>query len=278
VTALRGDTGRTTLDLDSPRWASLRACGGNPRLVPELIRALASAPRRRDWVEVLEQVSHQFSVYPVAYAAIPHLVELALADGTWCAPGLGFLAKMSSVARPSRWREPVPEDLREPFETVMRELAALALRAVCDVRYEAQDFLEVLNAAAVLNGRFNAVPLTWGHAGDDSIEPECPSCGACLVGEFEETTLRLWTMDQHARPTSKKFDVSPRSAPETSWDPSRPPGDDFEWLIALCRRADQPKALQSVCALYGNAVCPACQIEFPGPRGLAQSERHHHEM
>ena len=69
------------LALDSPRWSELVAAGGNTSLVPRLIQQLREAPLSDGWSELWEQLSHQWTGYPVAFAALPHVVALGLRHG-----------------------------------------------------------------------------------------------------------------------------------------------------------------------------------------------------
>ncbi len=82
------------LDLESPRWSELRHAYGRADNVPNLIRALAAEQEPRysndldhartnptPWEEVYSKLCHQYSVYSATYAAFPHIVEIAEADG-----------------------------------------------------------------------------------------------------------------------------------------------------------------------------------------------------
>lgn len=68
--------------LDTIDWASLRGCGGPATDVPGLLRALVSEDKdvRMDvWIELLDRLWHQGTVFPASAAALPFLFEL-LAD------------------------------------------------------------------------------------------------------------------------------------------------------------------------------------------------------
>lgn len=65
--------------LNSIDWASLRGSGGPASEVPALLRALVSEDKsvRMDvWVELLDRLWHQGTVFPASAAAIPFLFEL----------------------------------------------------------------------------------------------------------------------------------------------------------------------------------------------------------
>ena len=116
------------LDLNSKRWESLSAAGGNPRLVPQLITTLREQPTAEDWAEVMEQIGHQGTCYSSAYTAVPHLLELARIQNKLDEPW--FFARLGNIAEPAERTDPAPEDLRSEFEAAMAEAAACALDAV----------------------------------------------------------------------------------------------------------------------------------------------------
>jgi len=64
--------------LDDPRWNQLKSTYGTGATVAQLIsRANADAPLD-DWYDSLfQEILHQYTLSPVAYAAVPHLVGIA---------------------------------------------------------------------------------------------------------------------------------------------------------------------------------------------------------
>lgn len=65
--------------LDTIDWASLGGCGGPATDVPGLLRALVSEDNdvRMDvWIELLDRLWHQGTVFPASAAALPFLFEL----------------------------------------------------------------------------------------------------------------------------------------------------------------------------------------------------------
>jgi len=121
------------LALDSAWWSELKTGGGNPALVVRLIRSLAETSRNEDWDEVWEQVSHQWSAYSVAFAAIPHLVDIAIGQGIATRPDflLGLGRTVDSLASLG----PPPADLRADFETALHNISRYVERAARSTGY-----------------------------------------------------------------------------------------------------------------------------------------------
>jgi hypothetical protein len=70
------------LSLDDSRWTELTHAYGPASDVPALIRQLADnpAPKRANepWFSLWSCLCHQGDVYTASYAAIPHIVQIAL--------------------------------------------------------------------------------------------------------------------------------------------------------------------------------------------------------
>lgn len=250
------------LALDSTRWSDLQSAGGNPLLVPRLIQRLATNPTEQDWAEIWEQVSHQWSLYSSAYAALPHLLRLGIKQGISTQPD--FLLCLGRVAAPLECTEQCPEDLKPPFEAALREAAAIALEAAQNSAAEPRDYVCVLQAAAALNGRRVPGTQLFFSLGSKSPEVElnCPECDEYLLGELGAEGLYLQSVDIHAKPRSKKVKVIPREPPTGSWTGEDLPPEDFDWLAVLCQRAKQDQVLFWICCLYGKGRCPMCLAEF----------------
>ena len=72
------------LSLDDPTWAQLSHAYGPASDVPELLRKLAQSTRQHEshqeepWFSLWSSLCHQGDVYEASYAAVPHIVEIAL--------------------------------------------------------------------------------------------------------------------------------------------------------------------------------------------------------
>jgi hypothetical protein len=246
------------LPLNSPRWLDLEAAGGSPLLVLRLIQSLATNPTPEDWAEVWEQVSHQWSGYTVAFAAVPHLVRLAIEEGLATDPGflLGLGRTLDSVARLG----PPPADLKDDFEAAVREAAPFAERAARTPGHSAEDYVSILHAAAALAGRRGLGTELLFSLNAGGPELHCPRCGGYLKGEFEEGGLTFQSVDSRMRPLSAKARVCPR--PNGSLSQGMWTSDEYDCLEALCKAAGQDQVLHKIRLLYGLLKCPLCGAEM----------------
>jgi hypothetical protein len=140
------------LSLHDPRWGELRHCYGPAEDIPDLLRQLAAAPGPQadtwadPWFTLWSSLCHQDDVYPASYAAVPHLVRIAIeATGP---VDFSFLLLPASieVARATARGPAVPDFLVAAYE---QALAALP-DAVAAHRHEAWDEAMLLSASAAL--------------------------------------------------------------------------------------------------------------------------------
>jgi len=207
----------------------------------------------------MEQIGHQGTCYSSAYAAVPHLLELAKVQSKLADPW--FYASLGSIAEPAEQTEEVPEDVRAEFEAAMAEAAALALDAVLKQTYGVEDFVYLLQGAAALYHRRG--PGIWlSGLIQNNFEAYCPSCDSYLSLKVEENRIDVIAEDERCRPLSASTQVVARSIPDTVWDLRNQPEDDFSWLCALCLRTEQKKVLTWISYLYGKAHCPTCHATF----------------
>jgi len=72
------------LALDDPFWSQLNHAYGPASDIPNLLRNLALAPRMRSddeaepWHTLWSSLCHQGDVYTASYAAVPHLLQIAI--------------------------------------------------------------------------------------------------------------------------------------------------------------------------------------------------------
>jgi hypothetical protein len=69
-----------SLPLDSPQWAELSHAFGSAAETPTDLKALAQneGGQEKTWSELWTTLCHQGTVYTASFAAVPHLVEMAL--------------------------------------------------------------------------------------------------------------------------------------------------------------------------------------------------------
>jgi hypothetical protein len=140
------------LALDDPRWGELRHCYGPADDIPGLLRQLAAAPGPNDdwpaepWFTLWSSLCHQDDVYPASYAAVPHLVRIAI-EATGPVDFSFLLLPASIEVSRAGGRGPiVPDFLVAAYE---RALAALP-DAVAAHRHEPWDEAMLLSASAAL--------------------------------------------------------------------------------------------------------------------------------
>ncbi len=240
------------LPIDSPRWTQLQAAGGNPRLVPRMIQRLRVAPTEADWAEVWEQLSHQWTGSSIGYAALPHLVDIALRTGKATDPD--FLLGLGRTVDALRALGPAPADLQESYEAALHAIRPAADQAARDSRYSPADYVSVLHAAAALTGRAGLGADLFFSLVASEPELTCPECEADLHGTFQDNGLFFHACDANMKPASPTAAVTPRQVSLNSASPS----EDFDWLIGLCQASGQQNVLQQICLLYGRVTCPCC--------------------
>jgi hypothetical protein len=270
------------LALDSPRWSELEAAGGNPLLVPRLVQSLATNPTDEDWVEVWEQLSHQWSPYSIAFAALPHLVQLAMQRGLETDPD--FLLGLARTVDVLVSLGSPPADLRDAYDAALQQIKPIAERAakeaICfprrprttylgvgppetgspEARYSAKEYVPALYALCALSGRERLGRELFFCLVASGPELDCPKCRAYLSGEFEEDGLVFQSRSSTWKPLSEEAWVTPRTQADVS---KRVSGqDDFPWLVDLCCAAKQEEILLQVSHLYGTVTCPLCKAEF----------------
>lgn len=140
------------LALDDPRWGDIRHCYGPAEDIPNFLRELAAVPGPQadtwaePWFTLWSSLCHQDDVSPASYAAVPHLVRIAIeATGP---VDFSFLLLPASieVARAAGRGPAVPDFLVAAYE---RALAALP-DAVAVHRHEPWDEAMLLSASAAL--------------------------------------------------------------------------------------------------------------------------------
>ena len=146
------------LALQDPAWSELRHSYGPAEDTPDLLRQLAAAPgpkadwRAEPWFTLWSSLCHQGDAYPASFAAVPHLVRMAIEATEPVAFDFLLLPASIEVARASGRGPAVPDFLTAAYE---HALAALP-DAVAVHRHEPWDEAMLLSASA-------ALAVTKGH-------------------------------------------------------------------------------------------------------------------
>jgi len=222
------------LPLDSPRWAELT--GSASRNGESAARRLRDGPAA-DFVELYHQACHQLSVGEVAYAIVPHVIQLArtmpLDERMWPLITAGTVAACR-IAYPDR-TPTIPTDLRADYEEATAEALQLAAEAIGQPGQTPEQSLQLLGAIAGLLGHGElAIQLLMSPPGD---ELACPACGerlsvgrcAQLPGEFTDSAkLHDWVA-------------------RYNWDDGLEP----MWVVAESRQTERATALMIYWRLGG---------------------------
>jgi len=140
------------IGLDDPRWQKLSHAYGSATDIPELLHQLARATGPKTgyssepWFTLWSSLCHQGDVYDASYAALPHIVEIALNTKEPIDFSFFQLPAAIEIARGSGKGPPVPGDLAEAYgDGVSRLAECVALH-----RHEDWDEPTLLSAMSAL--------------------------------------------------------------------------------------------------------------------------------
>lgn len=115
------------LQLDESRWSELSHAYGIATDIPPLIRHLAKqpgqvAPDDEPWHSLWSSLCHQGEVYSASYAAIPHVVDIAISTRGPIDFGFFLLPAAVEVARVGGRGPDMPEFLVSAYEGAIQSL------------------------------------------------------------------------------------------------------------------------------------------------------------
>src|SRR4051812_28866036 len=129
------------ISLDDPRWSDLAHAYGPASDIPALLAALASnwapstGPEAEPWFTLWSSLCHQGDVYTASYAAVPHIVEIAMEASGPVDFSFFQLPAAIELARDEGRGPPVPPELGGPYhEAIAKLMECVALH-----RHEAWD-------------------------------------------------------------------------------------------------------------------------------------------
>lgn len=163
------------LSLESKRWTELKASpGGDGNLALRLLKQ-ARGGDAAAFDELLHQVCHQMTVGEVAYAIVPHLVELArhsvLSDRVHALTIVGWVVAAAQL----NMAPAVPADLDSDYRESQQPALILTLRALEDSSHDRNVVLDLLGVAAALKGNPHLAIHLLLHDGNGDLS--CPGCG-----------------------------------------------------------------------------------------------------
>jgi hypothetical protein len=271
--------------LDSPRWKALGA-----ERAPDLIRLVSTemTPNYREggqWWRVYSDLYHQHSVYPVTYAAFPHLVS-AVCGGT-IRQRMAVLCLAGNIRLHSHTEGTVPNDLLPDFEAAMERVKESSLRTVREaVRSAATDdwttLADLLEAVGGLRHPKSGFVIQLGRLVREGwqVEPTCPSCRETMVAELREpgvTTLRVDGRGHTVRESATTARADRSAYPGlvargravlagggADWAPEEAPNV----LAALADECGDPLLAARILDLGTAVACAYCGARFELSMGL----------
>lgn len=145
------------IPLDSAAWDQLRHCYGPASNIPDLLRQLAANPQpmKSDdgpWESLWSALCHQDDVYTASYAAVPHIVDIALNAKGPIDFSFFLLPARIEISRKRKRGPDIPQELEWNYFAAMRKLIE------CATRHAASDWdlsmlLSVLAGIAAAKGQ-----------------------------------------------------------------------------------------------------------------------------
>lgn len=170
----------TMLALESPRWAHLKTAGGGAdgRTCASLIGQVRAGSRDA-MQELFEQCCHQFSVGDVAFAVVPHLVDLAAGlappDRLDALRIVGAVQAGRSVDRAHA--PPVPPDLDQAYFAANARALQLAAHDLLE-RLTPSHSMELIGVISALRDHADLAMHILLAGGNTDLH--CPECGESI--------------------------------------------------------------------------------------------------
>jgi hypothetical protein len=161
------------LSLSDPRWSELQSTyGSGTRVVDLLSRAEGGAPFDSWYHDLFQELCHQYTVSEAAYAAVPHLVNLARDDGE-ARKHLLVLAGSCYAFSQLPEASPIPADLEAEWDAAAREAIPLLTEVLATDELSESDLRYLFLSLVAFQGHHSlALALEALDA-----ESECPNCG-----------------------------------------------------------------------------------------------------
>jgi hypothetical protein len=150
--------------LDSPTWDQLRHCYGPASDIPNLLRQLAANPQPMKgdddgpWESLWSALCHQGDVYPASYAAVPHIVQIALDAKGPVHFSFFLLPACVEVARKRKRGPDIPQELEWDYFAALRKMIECAARHAAG-DWDISMLLSVLAAIAAAKDQPNLADL-----------------------------------------------------------------------------------------------------------------------
>ena len=149
--------------LESSEWNRLQHAYGAASDIPDLLRRLVADPRPKKphdepWESLWSSLCHQGDVYTASYAAVPHIVQIALNTTGPIDFSFFLLPARVEIARQRKRGPEVPQDLEWAYFSALRSLIECASRHAAD-EWDGDMVLCVLGAIAAAKGQSNVADV-----------------------------------------------------------------------------------------------------------------------
>ena len=174
------------LELRSPQWKKLKQAYGSAEGIPELLTQLETARpsvnyQSEPWYSLWSSLCHQGDVYTASYAAIPHIITLALKRPVPERFDFILMSAKIEAMRHKKKSPPLPRDLETAYEEAVRSGYSL-VKTSLDHDWSEEEYRVLLGALAIFKGR----PALGNMLLDFDGDCMCPNC---------ETTFRALGYD-----------------------------------------------------------------------------------
>lgn len=205
------------LPLDSDRWAGLAQAYGGAADVPQMLRDLALDPSDGVWERLWSSLCHQGEVYPASYAAVPHIVriavELPVKEQT------PYWVFVGSIARGSLdWTRRPTEELKPDFDAALARAGPAILQVLKGRPGDELETLYLLEALAAIRGCGALMDVLEGVRNEE-IPTHCPGCEEALyVQVYDDGDLLVTPKSPGGHPDPDRTAVEGGAAREPSKD------------------------------------------------------------
>ncbi|MGE0210072.1 MAG: hypothetical protein AB7S41_00070 [Parvibaculaceae bacterium] len=126
------------LALEAPDWAGLEHAYGSAADIPDWLRQLEADPKPtadvedEPWFSLWSALCHQGDVYSGSYAAVPHIVRIAIDSRGPIDPSFFTLPASVEIARADGRGPPIPSALEKAYWSALHELHRAAMLHASD--------------------------------------------------------------------------------------------------------------------------------------------------
>lgn len=164
------------LSLTDPKWGELKSNYGSGARVAELLSlAKSDAPPHAWYDELFQELLHQYTVSETAFAAVPHLVDIAseredLRESLLVLVGGCYTFSQTPEAAP------IPAELEAEWHDAARQAIPIMGAFLGKGQASESTLRHLFSSLAAFNGHYAFAALLEAL----DIEIECPNCGAFI--------------------------------------------------------------------------------------------------